>query len=174
MLYGAEFEFKPKFALVMATNALPVIDGGDAALARRLILLPFASVVPEHRRDPALGRKLEGEASGILNRLLQGLREYREIGRAVPQDLKAALAAFVASSDMLSSFLEVATERVEGKAVGARELYRSYRSWCESSGIRSLSEPQFRQELLKKDYRTKRLNTGNAWSDLQLRRAHFY
>lgn len=138
------------------------------------ILLPFASVVPEHRRDPGLGRKLEEEASGILNRLLQGLREYREIGLAVPDDLKAAVATFVASSDMLSSFLKDATEQMKGETVGAQELYRSYRSWCGSSGIRNLSAPQFRQELLKREYTTKRLKSGNAWSNLRLRQAFFF
>lgn len=71
----------------------------NPALARRLVLLPFNNVVPEADRDPDLALKLEAEAPGILNLLLGGLREYREIGLALPKDLKEEVAKFVVSSD---------------------------------------------------------------------------
>ena len=171
-LYSAEVEYKAKFALVMTTNALPVIDGGDPALARRLVLLPFNNVVPEADRDPDLARKLEAEAPGILNLLLEGLREYREIGLALPRELKEEAAKFVVSSDMVAAFLQDETEAVADGAVGAKALYSHYRTSCGMSGIRALSMPQFRQEMLKKGYITKRSRDGHAWQGLRLRRPH--
>lgn len=174
VLYGAEFEFRPRFSLVMTTNALPVIDGGDRALARRLILLSFGNVVPEDRRDSTLGHKLESEASGILNRLLQGLREYRESGLKVPDDIKAAVGEYVDSSDMLRSFLKDATEQMTGETVGANALRIQYQTWCSCNGIRPLSGPLFKQELVKKGFVTKRLKSGNVWMDLRLRRPNFH
>lgn len=171
-LYSAEVEYKAKFALVMTTNALPVIDGGDPALARRLVLLPFNNVVPEGDRDPDLAHKLEAEAPGILNLLLEGLREYREIGLALPDDLKQEVAKFVVSSDMVAAFLQDETKAVADGAVGAKTLYNYYRTSCGMSGIRALSMPQFRQEMLKKGYVTKRSSGGQAWRGLQLRRPH--
>jgi putative DNA primase/helicase len=171
-LYSAEVEYKAKFVLVMTTNALPVIDGGDPALARRLVLLPFTKVVSEADRDPDLARKLEAEAPGILNLLLEGLQEYREIGLALPGDLKAEVAKFVVSSDMVAAFLQDETEAVADGAVGAKALYNHYRTSCGMSGIRALSMPQFRQEMLKKGYVTKRSRDGQAWQGLRLRRPH--
>lgn len=171
-LYSAEVEYRAKFALVMTTNALPVIDGGDPALARRLVLLPFNSVVPEADRDPNLARKLEAEASGILNLLLEGLWEYREIGLALPSDLKEKVAKFVVSSDMVAAFLQDETEAIAGGTVGAKALYHHYRTWCGMSGIRALSMPQFRQEMLKKSYTPKRSSRGQTWQGLRLRRLH--
>ena len=171
-LYSAEIEYKAKFALVMTTNALPVIDGGDPALARRLVLLPFKNVVSEANRDPDLARKLEDEAPGILNLLLEGLREYREIGLALPVELKKEVAKFVVSSDMVAAFLQDETEEVADGSVGAKALYNHYRVSCGMSGIRALSMPQFRQEMLKKGFVTKRSRDGQAWQGLRPRRPH--
>lgn len=173
-LYAGEIEYKPKFVLIMATNALAVIDGADPALARRLILLPFKNVVPEADRDPALGQKLEAEAAGILNLLLEGLRDYLRNGLAVPEELKIETAAFVASSDMMASFLEDETEVAEGGTVGAKPLYDRYKFFCGASGIRNLSMPQFRRELLQKGYATSRTKAGQNWVGLRLRRLHTY
>ncbi|GGD19464.1 phage/plasmid primase, P4 family [Sinisalibacter lacisalsi] len=167
-LYSKEFEYRPKFALLMTTNALPVIDGADPALARRLLLLPFKSIVPEDERDASLGRTLEGEASGILNLLLEGYHEYHEIGLALPDDLRAEAAQFVASSDMVQSFLNDTTEAAEGETVGAKALYQRYQVWCGMGGLRALSMPQFRQELHKKGYRQQRSKSGVAWVGVRL------
>jgi putative DNA primase/helicase len=171
-LYSSEFEYKPKFALIMTTNALPVINGADAALARRLILIPFNTVVEEADRDPTLGTKLEAETSGILNLLLAGLREYQGIGLAVPIDLKEEVGRFAASSDLLALFLDDATEKNEGETAGASDLYSRYRLWCGMSGLGSLSMPQFKRELIKKGYNSKRSKSGQAWQGMRLRRHH--
>jgi len=168
-LYTAEFEFKPKFSLVMTTNALPVIDGSDAALARRLILLPFNNVIPEAERESRLNRKLEAEASGILNLLMIGLSQYREIGLAIPEDIKEEARKFAESSDMLASFISDTVDWADDGNVPAQFLYSQYQLWCSRRGIRSLSAPQFKQEMAKKGHKSKRINSGNVWVGVRMR-----
>ena len=168
-LYSLEFEFKPKFSLVMTTNALPVIDGADAALARRLILVPFRNVVPEAERDPRLSERLKSEASGIFNLLLAGLQEYRDIGLDLPGDLKKEVAQFAASSDMLASFLSDEAQEMSGTDLKSSVLYASYSHWCVMRGLRRLSSPVFKRELEKKGYLSKRTRSGQVWVGLRLR-----
>lgn len=171
-LYSSEIEFVPKFALVMITNALPVIDGADSALARRLILLPFNNVVPESDRDSSLSYHLAAESPGILNLLLMGLHDYRNNGLAVPEDIKVEVARYARSSDMLASFLAEATDDDAAGGVAAAALYQRYTQWCGMNGLRSLSMPQFKREITKKGYSQKRTKSGYTWPGLRLRRPH--
>jgi putative DNA primase/helicase len=171
-LYKELIEFKAEFVVVMTTNALPVIDGGDAALSRRIIIVPFRNVIPADEMDPQLPRVLEEEASGILNRLLDGLAEYYRIGIAMPFDLAAEAAQYCVSSDMLSAFMQEECESEPGATVGSQELYLRYRLWCGSSGLRAMSQPQFRQVVINKlQHPPSRTKAGTVWSGLRLRKS---
>ena len=169
-LYKEYFEFEAAFVVFMATNALPVINGGDEALARRLLIVPFTTTVPAERRDPELPRKLKEEAPGILNRLLEGLKDYLENGLAVPEDIKKEAAKFCASSDMLEIFLEEKCEIGSSNTVGSADLIRHYRTWNEANGLRPFSTPQFNSEISKKlGLSSKKTKTGKVWQGFRLR-----
>ncbi|MEQ8903461.1 MAG: phage/plasmid primase, P4 family [Roseovarius sp.] len=171
-LHKELFEFDPEFVMFMITNALPVINGADGAMGRRIALIPFNKVIPEEKRDSSLPEKLQAEASGILNRLLEGLESYRANGLAIPEDLKAEAARYVQSSDMIFGFIEDSCNFTPDGKVGAKELQFHYRMWCGENGLRPLSQPQFRAEMIKK---TKivptRTKEGMVWSGVSLRRS---
>lgn len=170
-LHKELFEFDPEFVMFMITNALPVINGADSAMGRRVALIPFNRVIPEKDRDSSLPEKLKAEASGILNRLLEGLESYRANGLAIPEDLKAEAARYVQSSDMIYSFIEDRCELVPEGKVSSQVLNSAYRFWCGESGLRPLSQPQFRAEMIKKtEIAPTRTKEGMVWSGLALRR----
>jgi putative DNA primase/helicase len=169
-LYKEHFEFKAEFVMFMTTNSLPVIDGGDSALARRLILVPFTNIVPEASRDTLLPEKLRGETAGILNRLLEGLSDYRKNGLSVPPDLKAAAAEYCSSSDMLATFIADNIVLADEAALGAQAFYESYQGWCFVTGIRPMSHPQFRPAMIKKlGVSPKRTKVGSMWPGIRRR-----
>lgn len=170
-LYKEYFEFQAEFVVFMTTNALPVIDGGDAALGRRIIIVPFRNVIPEGERDRHLPRKLEEEASGILNRLLEGLAEYRRVGLDIPYDLKAEAAQFCVSSDMLAIFIEEECESDPDATVRAQILYFRYQTWCGANGLRAMSQPQFRREMIKKIEKSPtKTKAGSMWPGMRMRK----
>ena len=70
------FEFCAAFKLTMSGNYRPSISGTDEGIWRRIILVPFA--VTLQKPDPGLLGALRAEASGILNRLLDGRRDWLE------------------------------------------------------------------------------------------------
>lgn len=167
-LYKDSFEFKPQFTLFMVTNALPVIDGGDAALARRLILVPFNAVIQD--RDPRLSQRLREEVDGIFNRILKGLADYRQNGLNVPEVVRHAASSYAAASDLITAFLEDRCVLADELNVSASVLYEAYRCWCAGNGVKSLAQPTFRQEVTKRTAITsKRTNSGVVWPGLGLR-----
>jgi putative DNA primase/helicase len=166
-LYKEAFEFKPQFTLFMVTNALPVIDGGDAALARRLILVPFNATI--QNRDASLPERLRAEASGILNRILAGLANYQENGLKVPDSVRHAADSYAAESDLIAAFLEDRCEFCDTASCGANDLYRAYRNWCKSGGYSQMSQNIFRQEIIKRTGASpKRTNKGMVWPGIRL------
>jgi putative DNA primase/helicase len=173
-LYKEHFEFRSEFVMFMVTNNLPVIDGGDTALARRLILVPFEKVVPPDQCDPQLSAKLLKEANGIFNRLLEGCEDYLENGLNIPPSLTSAADKYIESSDLIAEFLK---DRciIEGEhQVSASALHKAYVRWCEGNVIKPFSQPIFKTEIMKRtNLKQKRTNKGNVWPGVGLRQRSF-
>lgn len=168
-LYKEHFEFKAEFVMFMVTNNLPVIDGGDSALARRLVLVPFANTVPTHKCDPELPAKLHAEADGIFNRILEGCADYLKNGLKVPSSLAGAADHYVKSSDMIAEFLDDCCVFDETHQTPAASLYRAYVRWSETRRIKPVTQPIFKVEISKRtDLKQKRTNKGKIWPGVSL------
>ena len=99
------FEFTPCFKLTISGNHKPDIRGTDDGIWRRLLLVPFDQTIPPAERDANLQAKLRQEAPGILRWLVDGLKQYLEIGLAPPASVTAATDEFRAESDPVGQFL---------------------------------------------------------------------
>lgn len=169
-LYKEHFEFRAEFVMFMVTNNLPVIDGGDTALARRLILVPFENTIPASECDPELSAKLRAEAKGIFNRLLDGCADYLEGGLQVPSTLMSAADRYVEGSDLIQAFLDDCCVLGADQQASASALYRSYQRWSERSGTKPYANPTFRAEITKRTNRSqKRTSKGKVWPGVGLR-----
>lgn len=133
------FEFTPSFKLVLSFNTKPSVRGQDEGIWRRLLMVPFDVTVPKAQRDRDLAEKLRGEASGILNWMLDGLRLWSEGGLQIPAAVRAATAAYKTESDPLGQFMEMATVRRLGAHVQAKQLYTAYTHWCKENAVEPLS-----------------------------------
>lgn len=169
-LYKEETEMTFQALVVMTTNALPVIDGSDMALARRLFLVPFNRTVAVNDVDPELPEKLRAEGSGILNRFLAGLAEFRKLGGLQPPAaIVAAAEEYVRGSDLIQVFLDEFTETVVDGRIRASKLQWEYRIDMAEKGLKPLSAPQFKAALEAKGYHTVRTKTGTEWVGLVLK-----
>jgi len=54
-LYQENFEFKPKFKLLIIGNYKPVIRGDDNGIWSQVHLIPFIQTIPEAEQDKLLG-----------------------------------------------------------------------------------------------------------------------
>lgn len=121
-----------RFAIM--ANELPKLGDASGALAGRLILLQLTRSW-YGREDHHLFDRLRQELPGILLWSIEGWRRLRDRGRFVQP---ASAAELVDAMENLSSPVgEFVRERcVTGprEAVEVGELYREWRSWCESAG----------------------------------------
>jgi putative DNA primase/helicase len=126
------FAFVPSFKLTMAGNYRPKVSGTDEGIWRRIVLVPWLVTVTTPDRD--LGSKLAAEASGILNRLLDGLRDYLDAGMVWPDAVTEATQAYREDSDPLGRFLAECTAPAPGKRVQSAALHGLHSAWCRSVG----------------------------------------
>lgn len=125
-----EFVFHGTF--VVRTNHLPRFDGGDYAMARRMLVIPFDVTIPAKERDEELPAKLEGESTGILNWLLEGAIAYLDAGLQLPKAVERATGAYIRSHDPLGRFVDERTKFDADGIVTNAELGETWQQWYEA------------------------------------------
>jgi len=163
------WEFEPSHLAVMLTNHRPVVRGDDDAIWRRLLLIPFAVVIPEDERDPELKARLLLEGDGLLGWLLAGYRDYTARGIDAPEEVRVATRAYRSESDDLNRFIE------EKCAVGAHmwamvgELWGAWTTWCAVENLRPGSKKAFGQALAERGFDPDRRSGGaRLWRGIGL------
>jgi putative DNA primase/helicase len=144
-LYQENVEWVPECVLWMATNNAPKFNSDDEAIWRRTKLIPFlttfttADEVSDYARNV-----LAPERDGILNWLLEGLREYLTDGLGEPPQVQELAHEQRVLSDSVARFID---ERVmDGvlvlepeERIRTTELYAMYLEWTRSVGERPLT-----------------------------------
>jgi hypothetical protein len=100
------FEYMPQFKLNLFANHKPSFHGVDEAIRRRMNLIPFTVMIPEHERDPDLTEKLRAERPGILQWAIEGAVEYHRIGLAPPAAVTQAIEAYLIEEDSFGRWVE--------------------------------------------------------------------
>lgn len=155
--YGKEFEFRPEFKLMEATNHLPRIHGTDLGIWRRIRLVPFTQCIPPEKQDILLPQKLEAELPGILNWALEGLRKWlansqggKRHGLPVCPAVDDAVNAYKQDQDRIAAFLADCTEPAPRQTVQASVLFRTYLNWCADNNEKwRMANKQFGVEVKK-------------------------
>lgn len=137
------FTFFAQFKLTIACNYKPRIGGTDGGIWRRMILVPWLVQIPEEERDSHLKTKLRDEGPGILNRLLDGLRDYLEHGLVQGDEIAAATAKYRRDSDAVGRFLEQCTVPDPEGRVQSSVLHEVYLAWAKSNDGANYSNKGF-------------------------------
>lgn len=173
--YGKEFEFRPEFKLIMATNHLPRIHGTDVGIWRRIRLIPFTQCIPPEKQDMLLPQKLEAELPGILNWALEGLQKWLTLSQGGKKHglppcpaVDKAVDAYKQDQDRIAAFLADCTQPAQGQTVQASVLFRTYLSWCTDNNEKwRMANKQFGIEV-KKHYQVRKGMYYNEYVDMAL------
>jgi len=160
-LYNEFFEFRPTAKIWLATNHKPEVAGTDHAIWRRIVLVPYDARFNAQSRDKSLEAQLLAERSGILNWLIAGYREWRDVGLSPPSTILAATASYRDEMDRIGNFLReccIHGPSVRGRTAAA-QLYREYKGWTEGNSQRPLSAKKF-HERMERDHQQRRVD-GN-------------
>lgn len=152
-LFQENFEFKPEYKLVISTNHKPIIKGMDHGIWRRIKLVPFNVTIPTEQQDKTLDMKLRGEASGILNWLIEGCIAWRKNGIVVPQEVLDATSDYQQEMDGLAEFISDCCDIGNPDYfVSHREIFIIYCGWCKSNLVRTMTKKTFSAKMVEKGF----------------------
>lgn len=160
-------EFYPQFKLTMSGNHRPKIGGADEGIWRRVIFVPWPVTIPDDKIDRQLSEKLRAEAPGILNRLLDGLRDWLDNGLQAPDEVLNATADYRRDSDACGQFLEECVVSAPGKRVRASDMHALFCAWAKASAVREWSLKGLAAALKERRFTSKHSN-GMWWLDVEL------
>lgn len=136
--YQAPFTFIPRAKLFLMGNHRPRISGTDLGIWRRVRLIPFLETISDSEAiaPSVLMERFRGEASGILNWLLEGLKECPSGSIPMPDVIANAVREYREGEDDLGDFItECTQDSIAGQKVPKGQLYEAYRSWADDNGI---------------------------------------
>ncbi|HJQ13054.1 MAG TPA: phage/plasmid primase, P4 family [Gemmatimonadaceae bacterium] len=132
------FEFVPTFKLLFSGNHRPSIKNVDAAMKRRIHIVPFVNA--PKRVDPYLSEKLKSEAAQILQWCIDGAVKFFVDGFRDPERVHEATQEYFESEDDFTQWLqERTTAGTKNDFVETKALADDYNEWAESNGERRRS-----------------------------------
>jgi len=146
-LFKEYFEYTPEFKIWWGFNHRPRIDDCTESIWDRIKLIPFNLRIPEERRDLNLPDNLLNELPGIINWMLEGLQEYRRIGLAEPDIVRAATAEYQEEQDILGEWIRENCVKGPGYWTPRAELYTSYHTWSTGRQENPMSPRKFGIEI---------------------------
>ncbi|WNM69955.1 DNA primase/polymerase [Rhodococcus phage GuyFagieri] len=130
----------PMFTPIIATNSEPTIQDGDAALWRRLLVLPFDKSVPQETVPRQKIEESPEALQAVLAWLVDGLLDYLDEGLAPdtwPKSCSARAKKFISGTSDFQAFLSETTTRGGNQdRVEAQKFFQLYQSWCATEGVR--------------------------------------
>ena len=166
-LYGEFFETDPGYKLLIAGNHRPRLTGGGAGMARRLHLVPFDTVIPEHERDGRLREKLLVERDGILGWMLEGCRAWQDRGLRPPKKVRDAVASYFDTEDFVADWIAEDCEVGEAYEATTADLYASWRRRAESLGIDPGNARDLGERLRALGFESSRTRRARGWKGLR-------
>lgn len=136
-------EYDPGFKIYFVTNHLPMIDGADYGLMRRVFLIPFTATI--QNRITEYDRILfEEEGPGILRWMMEGLKRYQARGGFVlPDVVRAEIEKYRSSHDIISLWMNDECVR-DTTAVETRSvIIGNYQNWCQLNKYPELKAKEF-------------------------------
>lgn len=153
-------DFVPTGHIAMSFNVRPAIVGKDHGTRRRIHVVPF-----KHQFDkPKGGRKVDHigqfvaeEGPGILNWLLEGLREWLHAGLDAPDEVRHATDDMFTEQDPIGQAMkDVLIETgVPEDMVQATVLFNAYELWSKRQGEEAKKQTAMGRRLKEMGYRKK-------------------
>ena len=149
-LHENEFQFKPKFKLILNSNYLPVISDKTVFSSNRVKVVPFERHFTEKEQNKHLKEQLQQEIDGILNWCIQGLSLYRKEGLEPPTAVQIATHEYSEDSDKIGKFISECLEKSD-QNLAAKDVYEKYSQWCNDCGLGVDGRTSFYEELKTKN-----------------------
>src|SRR6266536_1946669 len=149
------FDFTPTFKLFIVGNHKPQLRNVDEAIRRRMLLVPLTVEMSASERDKYLAQKLwDQERWAIMRWCVDGAAEWNRIGLLPPAVVRDATSDYFETEDTLGQWLTECVERVLDPRTYTltRDLFGSWKLWCEPRNLKPGSEKAFVESLLERNF----------------------
>lgn len=168
---GDFFEFRATQKHVIVGNFKPRLRGGDPAIARRMLLVPFNASFQGSQKDPDLPNKLWAEAPAILAWMIQGAAKWHADGLMIPESVRAASREYMADHDDLALWMDDCC--VPSGRAKAHALYASFSAWKRARGENAPSQTAWGTRLSALPGIEKGRSGGIVYTGLSLKEPAF-
>lgn len=170
------FTFNPTHKLVIVGNHRPVLRNVDAAVKRRLRMIPF-KYTPEHM-DKDLPEKLKAEFPQILRWMIDGCLDWQAEEMEMPQIVKRETYEYFEDQDAFGQWLleccEVDKRSLPDEHLArcmSSKLFASWAQWAAANGEKPGTNKRFSEEMARRGFRKKRGASGVEFFGIGLKRA---
>ncbi len=170
--YGEPFTLTNYGKLIFNCNQLPTSVENTHAFFRRFLIIPFEVTISEDKQDKQLANKIiKSELSGVLNRVLEGLKRILKQRTFTLSDSSTAiLRNYIKESDSVALFIEEeGYEKSEMEIIPFTELYEGYRTYCINNCLNQVSNRMFNRSIRKLDFEIVRRSYGMV---IKIRKIH--
>ncbi len=162
------FTFRPRFKLMVIGNHMPVLRTVDAALRRRLCVVPFCA--EPARPDRTLEARLRAEGPAILRWMIEGCLEWQAHGLGRPACVAEATDAYLGGQDLVGLFLDEACETGGECVATASALYAAWCAHAKAAGEVPGSQRRFAAALERHGLKRERTRHARVYRGARLRR----
>lgn len=152
--------FRNRVKLVISGNDLPSFEGGDAAMERRILLIPFNAYFSEDKRDKDMPEKLMAEAPQILQWLIDGAVRYFTEGLVVPEKVKSESSKYFAEMDTVKAWSDTCLTAQKGGFLSSKDLLEHYQEWSEDT---NMSPTEFKKHMGRLGFEHKRTKSARGF-----------
>lgn len=129
-------------------NQIPAIADPSDGFWRKWDFVPFDVTIPASQQDPELAEKIvQEELSGVLSWALEGLMRLQRRGKfepILPMPMQGMLDRAKQETNSVMAWFKENDVGVSNTALVLKDaVFAHYRDWCEHSGMKLFSLPQF-------------------------------
>jgi putative DNA primase/helicase len=154
LLYKNPVKFRPFAKHYLAMNELPIIEDPSHGMWRRIYIIEFPRIFSEEEEDKDLTRKLEKEASGILNWALEGLERLQKRNFIFPKvrSIETAKQTYQKESNSVLEFMDECIFKSDSmdERIKFSFLYQKYLEYCRLYGYRIPEKKNDFKRILQK------------------------
>ena len=171
----APVTFDPTWLIFMATNHMPIIQGTDHGIWRRVRIVQFPvrfDSDPRYKIDNELGAKLEQELQGVLAWAAEGAMLYKRDGLQTPKSVEGEVARTRESFDLIGDWLEANCVRAAGARLAVADAWRDWQSYARTTGDGKIIDTQrVFTRILQERFPLRKSNGRNHACGLRLKTA---
>jgi putative DNA primase/helicase len=165
-LFEGIINFQPTHKTLLRTNHKPEIRGTDLGIWRRIHYVPYLVTITDGEKVERFRQeRLEPERAGILNWMLDGLKDYLVGGLRPPPIVVAATKEYRNEMDTVGQWIAVMCEpSLIGAKLFLKTLFESYKKWADDEVGWTVSKKKF-AEILRE--RVKDDVDAGSWGEMQ-------